>query len=226
MLDFVLGHLDNKYLETEPAKVAYFCSELKVAAHHLPSKTYGGRYMVRPTVRYFVDRSPIFFPPPPELSVVTFTYLQGPETTLAGFAHHLHTYLPLFRQLPEFHFLFLARNTAQFGKAAEVFQDLVTIPLQSNPAEDLLRYFRIRKAWDLALYGSVTEDDLIFRNLAKHRFGGSRFEHFYRAWKVTRVSDQELREEFRGSDRPHTVRFEAQILEAIGAPEPDSGENR
>lgn len=226
MLDFVLGNLGNHYLETEPAKVAYFCTEQKVPAHHLPSKTYSGRHMTRPTIRYFVDRTPMFVSSTSEPSFVTFTYLQGPEANLAGFAHHLQSYLPLFRQLSEFHFLFLARNDAQFAKAAEVFRDLVTIPLQSNPAEELLRYFRIRKAWDLALYGSVTEDDLIFRNLAKDRFRGSRFEHFYRAWKVARVSDEEIREELRGSDKAHTVRFEAQILKAIGTPEHDAGENR
>jgi len=226
MLDFVLGNLGNHYLETEPAKVAYFCTEQKISPSHLPSKTYSGRHMVRPTIRYFVDRSPIFVSSASEPSFVTFTYLQGPEANLAGFAHHLRTYLPLFRQLSEFQFLFLARIDAQFAKAAEVFRDLVTIPLQSNPAEDLLRYFRIRKAWDLALYGSVTEDDLIFRNLAKERFRGSRFVHFYRAWKVARVSDQEIREELRGSDKPHTVGFEAQILKAIGTPDSDAGENR
>jgi hypothetical protein len=225
MLDFVLGNLGNHYLETEPAKVAYFCSKRNVPKHDLPSKTYSGRHMARPTVRCFVDRSPMFVSSPSEPSFVTFTYLQGPETNLAGFAHHLQAYLPLFRQLSEFRFLFLARNDAQFGKAADVFRDLVTIPLQSNPAEDLLRYFRIRKAWDLALYSSVTEEDLIFRNLAKDRFRGSRFEHFYRAWKVARVSDQEIREELRGSDKPHDVQFDAQILKAIG-PEPESGENR
>jgi hypothetical protein len=38
----------------------------------------------------------------------------------------------------------------------------------------------------------VTEGDLIFRNLARERFAGSRFEHFYRAWKVGRVSEEQM----------------------------------
>ena len=62
MLDFVLGNLDLDYLETEPDKVAYFCRELQLPKQHLPSKTYSGRYTVTPTVRYFVDRYPMFFP--------------------------------------------------------------------------------------------------------------------------------------------------------------------
>lgn len=226
MLDFVLGNLENQYLETEPDKVAYFCTELKIAPHHLPSKSYAGRYMTSPTVRYFVDRCPMFFPSAPAPRVLTFTYLQGPEASLAGFAHHLQAYLPLFRQLSEFRFLFLARSEAHFAKAGELFRDLVAIPLESNPADDLLRYFAIRKAWDLAQYASVTEGDLIFRNLAKERFCGTRFEHFYRAWKIGRVSDGEIRDELPGSDKPHAVQFEARLLKPMAGPESASGEKR
>jgi hypothetical protein len=227
ILDFVLGNLDNNYLETEPDKVAYFCSELNIPAGSLPSKTYGGRHLARPTVRYFVDRYPMFFSAevatPP---IVTFTYIQSPEVSLAGFVHHLQMYLPLFRELSEFRFLFLARAEAFFLKAPELFRDLVTIPLQSNPAEDLLRYFAIRKAWDLAKYTSVTEDDLIFRNLAEERFRGPRFEHSYRAWKVGRMSEAQIREDLPGSGKPHTVHFETRILKPIAAAHPQLEETR
>ena len=222
MLDFVLGNLGNRYLETERDKVRYFCSDLNIPTHDLPSKSYAGRYTPKPTIRYFVDRFPMFFPPDPAPRVVTFSYIQGPEGSLAGFAHHLHAYLPLFRQLSELRFLFLARTDSHFAKASELFQDLVAIPLESNPADDLLRYFTIRKAWDLAQYASVTEGDLIFRNLAKERFGGARFEHFYRAWKFGRVSDGEIREELRGSDKPYAVHFDAQTLAPICGPESEA----
>ena len=227
MLDFVLGNLDLDYLETEPEKVAYFCTERKVPKQHLPSKTYIGRHTVTPTVRYFVDRYPMFFPPASSNArSVTLTYIQDTQANLAGFVHHLQIYLPLFRELSEFRFLFLARTNAHFAKASELFRDLVTIPLSSNPAEDLLRYFAIRKAWDFAQYTSLTEADLIFRNLAKERFQGTRFEHLYRAWKVGRVADAEIRADLCGSDKPHTVQFDTQTLQAIGASEGGTKENQ
>ena len=225
-LDFVLGNLDNQYLETEPDKVAYFCSELNVPTHHLPAKSYADRHTAGGVVRYFADRYPMFIPRAPLPRTVVFTYLQGTEASLAGFAHHLRSYAPLFRQLAEFKFLFLARTDCFFGKAHELFRDLVTIPLAPNPADDLLRYFKIRKAWDLAEYAAVTEDDLMFHNLAKERFRGSRVEHFYRAWKVGRISDVEIHEDFPGSDKPHVVHFETEILKAISGPESGTGENR
>jgi hypothetical protein len=217
-LDFVLGNLDSQYLETESDKVAYFCSELNVPTQHLPGKSYADRRTAGAVVRYFADRYPMFIPRAPLPRTVVFTYLQGPEASLAGFAHHLRSYLPLFRELAEFKFLFLARTDCYFGKAHELFRDLVTIPLEPNPADDLLRYFKIRKAWDLAEYASVTEGDLMFHNLAKERFRGARVEHFYRAWKVGRISDAEIHEDFQGSDKPHVVHFETEILRVITGP--------
>ena len=227
MLDFVLENLFHHYLETEPDKVSYFCSELHVSTHRLPSKSYSGRHTVTPTVRYFVDRCPMFFPADsPAFPIVTFTYVQGAEANLAGFVHRLHQYLPLFRELSAFRFLFLARNEAHFIKAAELFRDLVTIPLGSHPAEDLLRYFAIRKAWDLAQYGSLTESDLIFRNRAQERFQGTRFEHLYRAWKMGRVPEAQILQDYRGSDRQHTSEFATQIVRAVGPSSINSGKNQ
>jgi hypothetical protein len=223
----VLANLDNLYLETEPDKVQFFSSQYNVPSHVLPSRTYAGRHTPKPTVRCFVDRCPMFFAPETAPSrIVTFTYIQGPEANLTGFVHHLQSYLSLFRELPEFDFVFLARSDAHFMRAAELFRDLVIIPLQANPADDLLRYFSIRKAWDQAQYSSVTEGDLIFRNLAKDRFQGSRFEHFYHAWKVGRVSEAEIRKDLGGSDQPHSVHFSCRILEPIKVPSLQDGENR
>lgn len=42
ILDFVLGHLDYRYLETEDEKVAYFCKDLGIARFSLPTKHYAG----------------------------------------------------------------------------------------------------------------------------------------------------------------------------------------
>ena len=60
------------------------------------------------------------------------------EANLTEFVHHLETYLPLFRQLSEFRFLYLARVDSHFEKAKELFDSLVTIPLGSDVSADLL----------------------------------------------------------------------------------------
>jgi hypothetical protein len=186
ILDFVLSHPQWEYLETEPEKVSYFCDQLKVPIHFLPAKIYYGQKTSQPTVRYFVDKFPMLLAadassPSP---VVTFTYLQGPEVSLTEFAHHLATYLPLFRELSEFRFLYLARVDCYFEKAKELFDSVVAIPLGSDVSAELCRYFQIRKAWDLKRYASVIDGDLIFRNQAKTRFAGERFgRHSRGVWR-------------------------------------------
>jgi len=131
---------------------------------------------------------------------------------------HLETYLPLFRQLSEFRFLYLARVDSHFEKAKELFDSLVGIPLGSDVSAELLRYFRIRNAWDLGRYTSFSEADLIFRSQAKTRFGGQRFEHLYRGWKVGRVSESDICQEFGGSNRHATVHFAAEVLCRFAVP--------
>jgi hypothetical protein len=223
MLDYVLSHPQWKYLETEPEKVSYFCNELKLPNQFLPSKIYHGRKTSQPTVRYFVDKFPMFFGTDASSTAVTFTYLQGQEVHLTEFVRHLEVYLPLFRQLSEFKFIYLARLDSHFAMAKELFDSLVAIPLGSDVSADLLRYFQIRKAWDLGRYTSLSEADLIFRNQAKTRFGGQRFEHLYRGWKTSRVNDSDIRKEFGGSNGHTTAHFAAEVLcpHAVPGQEPE-----
>jgi hypothetical protein len=212
MLDFVLLNQGHQYLQTEPEKVRFFCNQLKVASYFLPSKIYHGQKTSQPTVRYFVDKFPMFFASHASLTVVMFTYLQGHGVHRTGFVRHLELYLPLFRQLSEFRFLYLARLNSHFEKAKELFDSLVTIPLGSDVSADLLRYFQVRKAWDLSRYASLSEADLIFRNQTKPRFSGQRFEHLYRGWKAERVTESDIRRDFGGSNCHATVHFAAEVL--------------
>jgi len=78
--------------------------------------------------------------------VVSFSYIQPPEANLTEFTRHLNQYLPLFRSLSAFRFLYLARSSSHFQKARELFDSVVMIPLESSPVADLLRYFAVRKA--------------------------------------------------------------------------------
>jgi hypothetical protein len=226
ILDYVLANQNRSYLETEPDKLAYFCGR-NIPSHVLPSKTYHGQATSQPTVRYFVDKFPMFVEahgsPSP---LATFSYVQGAEAHLTEFVRHVETYLPLFRALPEFGFLYLARTESHFAKAKELFDSLVTIPLESNPSDDLLRYFAVRKAWDLRQYACVSDADLIFRNQAKTRFSAERFEHLYRGWKVGRVTDAEIRAELGSQTVQHAVHFRVELLRPFAGNRTDAEDQR
>src|SRR5207245_4296662 len=91
---------------------------------------------------------------------------------------------------------------SHFARAKELFNSTAAIPLGSDTSAELCRYFQIRKAWDLRQYRSVTDGDLIFRNQAKTRFVGERFEHLYRGCNAGRVTQADLSQEFGGTNRP------------------------
>jgi len=213
MLDFVLLNQRYQYLETEPEKLRFFCGDWNIPKHYLPARLYLSRKSPNASVRYFVDKFPMFFDPPSP--VVTFTYIHEGSAVFRDFVRYLESYLPLFLQLSDFRLVYASRTDSHFGKAAEIFNSLVKIPLESDIAEDLLRYFRVRKAWDEKQYAMVTDADLIFRNQARGRFTGERFEGLYRGWKNGRVSEMGIRQEVGTNDRQHTVGFATFLLRRL-----------
>jgi hypothetical protein len=220
ILDFVLLNLGFQYLETAPEKLRFFCETLNIERQFLPASLHLGRKTRVPTVRYFVDKFPMFLVPPSP--GVTFTYIHDGAPGLTDFIRHLERYLPLFRQLSEFSMVYGSRTDSHFQKATEIFCSFVKIPLESDIADDLLRYFRVRKAWDEKQYRAVSENDLIFRNQARRRFTGDRFEGMYRRWKNGHISESGMRHEVGTNDRKRTVGFDTFLLRRIGVPEADS----
>jgi hypothetical protein len=220
MLDFVIANQEYEYLETEAQKVSYFCTALGINERFLPARLYLGQKTTPSSVRYFVDGCPMFvgFAPP----AVTFTYVHEGPVTFAEFIHHLENYLPLFRQLSEFRMLYVSRTDAHFARATEIFDSLVKIPLESDIAEDLLRYFRVRKMWDEKQYTLVTDAELIFRNEARSRFQGATFEGLYRNWKVGQVSASAIEERFRRNERRRTIGFGTYQLRTLQVSRRDS----
>ncbi|PYT83201.1 MAG: hypothetical protein DMG41_31985, partial [Acidobacteria bacterium] len=161
LLDFILANQVLAYFETEQDKVSFFCETMGVSKYFLPAKVYGGRPGSQSTVRYFVDKFPLFIAPflsgaPP---VVTFSYVDSGFQTPSAFLSHLAAYQGLFRQLATFRFLYIAAKDAYFRMAEERFRSLVKRPLESDTSAEISRYFQIRKKWDNHEYVvPVTED--------------------------------------------------------------------
>jgi hypothetical protein len=148
----------------------------------------------------------------PSSPVVTFTYIHEGAPGFTDFIRHLNRYLPLFRQLCEFRLVYASRTDLHLPKATEIFHSFVKIPLESDITEDLLRYFRVRKAWEEKRYREVSEGDLIFRNQMRSRFSGERFEGLYRSWKNGHISDSAIRHAIETNDRKHVVGFDTLVL--------------
>jgi hypothetical protein len=196
-LDYILANHSHDYFETEEHKVRYFTEGLGLSKECLPTKLYFGHNTSSITTRYFVDKFPMFrsqrrLSPP----VVSFTYVAADAATLAGFVTHLKDYLPLFRQLKQFNFVFISTRSGQFSQAHKIFADLVQDPLCLPTAEELLRYFRIRRAWEARQFATLKNEDIEFLHDATIKFRAERFQANYRDWEAGTLSEFEIGAEF------------------------------
>jgi len=184
LLDFVIANPDYRYLETEPEKLRLFCDELGIPKKVLPAKAYEGNATPEPTLRYFVDKFPLFLDASNGSSspVVTLSFVDPGNPTLGSFARHLNQYLPLFQYLRNFHFIYIAASSVHFERAEARFASLVKMPLQHSVPEELERYFRLREAWERKQYRILSTEDIEWLDQANERFGGARVEWLYKLW--------------------------------------------
>ena len=214
ILDFVLLNEGYHYLETEPEKVRFFCGTLNIQKHYLPARLYLGSKTSSTSIRHFVDKFPMFFVAPSP--VVTFTYIHEGAAAFTDFVRHLESYLPLFRQL----FRVPAGLCIPYRFALREGHGNLFFP-----REDSTRIRHRRRSASLLpraqslgqkQYGTVSDADLIFRNHARARFTGERFEGLYRGWKNGRVSEIGIRQEVGTNDSKHSVGFDTFLLQRIG----------
>ena len=220
LLDFILANQGLAYFETEQDKVSFFCEQLGVSKEFLPAKVYEGSSPSQPTIRYFVDKFPLFLGSPFSGAppVVTLSYVDSGFETPSTFVSHLAAYQGLFRQLKCFRFLYIAAKQAYFHKAEERFRAMVKRPLESDVSSEILRYFQIRKKWDNHEYVIPVTADLEFLNEARRRFHGDRFEALYRAWRFGELGDRDLRAEFSQLRPDRAVFFDTFLVNPHGSP--------
>jgi hypothetical protein len=218
LLDFVIENQQHDYLETEQQKVEYFCNKLHLPKTCLPTKTYEAHSSSNPTLRYFVDKYPLFLDSSRSFSspVVTLSYVDPGYATVAGFANHLNAYRPLFRELTAFRFLFISNFAAHFGDAEQRFSSLFGAPNSTDIAADVLRYFRLRKAWDLKKYALFSNSEIEWLNGATRRFAGQRLDSLHVAWCAGQVRDDDVRLALPDSTFPRKAEFATYLVRASG----------
>jgi hypothetical protein len=214
LLDFILANQDLTYFETEQDKVSFFCSQLGISKDYLPAKVYEGAASGQQTIRYFIDKFPLFVaaPFPGALPVVTFSYVDSGFERPSSFASHLSAYQPLLRQLNTFRFLYIAAKEAYLCGAEERFRSLVKRPLESDASNEVLRYFQIRKKWDNHEYIIPVTADLELLKDARERFQGERIEGLYRSWRSGELPECELRAQISQQKPPRAIFFDTYLV--------------
>ncbi len=220
-LSFLLENREYDYFETETDKVKYFCETLKVKKQFLPARIYDGAPGTTPTVRYFVDKFPLFLASmggsssPP---VVTFTYVDTGANSLDSFVTHLCAYQPLFRELREFRFLFVSAAPTHFGRARDKFQSLVKAPFEDSASGDIVRYFEIRKAWENREYVTPVASDLEFLRTSMQRYQGDHFAKLFQDWKAGKLTEKDMALEASPKHSDRNITFDTYLVRERGFP--------
>lgn len=215
ILDFVLGHLEHQYLETEADKIAYFHCKLHIPLAVLPGRIYKGIKSNSNTRRYFVDRFPIFIPCGPESLFLplapTFVYCDSTGHGLLRYIGHLRSYEHLLNRLPSFNFIYAAANDTKFKRADKVFARLFTSHGNFD-ADRLIRYFNIRQLWEDHKTSSLTRPDRQLLREGDKRFHNHIFEDAYRRWTTAQISRNALEEVIRKAKTGESRRFSTCVL--------------
>ncbi len=202
ILDFILSHLQHDYFEGEFDKAQYFHEHFQIPPTDMPGRTYAGANQAPDTIRYFVDKFPLFLDSQPAgQPLLTLTYIDPGFGNLSAFRTHLQAYSTLLSRLPRFAFLFASPNTHLFPKAKRLF----TQQIGQKPADlsaRVARYFRLRSAWDGKRYEALSNDDLEFLNDAKRAFSGEFFESMYEEWQSGTVQENALVARLEGRAAP------------------------
>ncbi len=211
-LDFILANQRHHYFETEQDKVHYFSEALGVEKNALPTKLYLGTKNPSITSRYFVDKFPMFLPTITGSPVINFTYIAPEAGDLVGFVTHLQNYLPLFRNLQRFDFLFLSPCESLFPKARAIFLSLVKGPLEMPSVAEISRYFRVRKLWESKQFAALENEDIEFLNEATHRFTSEKVQQAYKSWAKGELSAAMLASVFSDLNRQRRVGFDTYFV--------------
>ena len=218
ILDFVLAHLDYHYLETEAEKVDYFCSKLSISKAFLPAKRYRGAIRHKTSDHYFVDNFPLFFfPEPSSPPVVIFSFIDPGLLSLASFETHLLAYSTLFSALSTVRFLYITTRTTHCKAAERLFLARMHRTPNSDPGEEVLRYFSLRKLWEAKHFGTLTRDDMKFFEGAKKRFNDAATDIRYQQWIVGRVTSDAVLTEFRDLAPKQEVSFSTELVDGQAA---------
>ena len=192
MLDFVLSHLEYDYFEGEAEKVQYFEQHFEIRPQDMPGRTYRGANKVPDTIRYFVDKFPMFLGSTVAgRPLVTFSFIDPGFGNLDAFRTHLDAYSSFLQRIPRLALVFASPAPKLFDAAHKLFQNKMDPPT-GKLSEQVMRYFTLRANWEAKRYELLKDTDIEFMNHARQCFTGETFESAFAEWKAGHLGEREL----------------------------------
>ena len=215
MLDFFLANRAFRFFPTEAEKVSCFAEELGISEEHLPRKLYRSAAQGTNTLRYFVDKSPIYVDPENQ-NRVHFCYVDEGLHSTSGFEQHLNEYRSLFSRLAQVEVVYIACSHDLFSAVEHVFGKLMVAGNRS-PVDPLIaqltEYFKVRDAYERRDMTGLTQAKLIQLRADRAEFSDPKYERLFEQWKregdacvTTALSPEST------ANRAQVVQFRTQLL--------------
>jgi hypothetical protein len=184
ILDFILDNFNEDYLEEEADKVRFFTEQKNIGFDLLPAKIYESSQGTQATVRYFVDKFPLFVSNDNGTATIpVFAYFEDEYERVTSFAAHLNWYKPLLHALNgQYKFIYVADMVKNFNRAEKQFQAVLSSPHCQTHSPALLSYFRLRKLWEDKKLSQLSDKDLANLNRAEKKFAQPEHERLYQQW--------------------------------------------
>jgi hypothetical protein len=188
MLDFALSKRTLRFFPTEAEKLSFFGEELGISEDHLPRRLYRTAENRSSTLRYFVDKSPIYIDPSENRSALTvhFCYVDEGLHSTSGLEQYLTDYRPLFARLGRVEVLCVASASDGFAAAERAAAKLfgsANRPPTDPFAERIIDHFKVRNAYERRDMSGLNQAKLIQLRADRAEFSDSKYEQLFARWK-------------------------------------------
>jgi hypothetical protein len=184
-LDYVIAHPEFVWYPTESERISLFTEQLGVHRVHLPVWRYASRKNDELTLRWFVDKPPIFMSGADE--TVHFCFVDPGFHTADSFASFLRNYRPVCARLTRFELIYITEASHAAERASRMFKRFFSrdkTPPEDPLVADLLRYFGDRREHEVNGLSGFDKQRLDRYREDRKRFSAERYQRFFDAWKL------------------------------------------
>ena len=212
-LDFVLAHREQRFLGSEAEKVAYFVETRGVPIEHLPVRRYEPRGLGEATLRYFVDKLPIYVSGTDDAPVVHFACVDEGAESLDSFETFLNQYHSLFAAVGAFEVVYVAVDNLWPQKARRIF-DRRYAHFVDDAQTRMYQFFEMRRKWEARDFSGFTAEKVIHYREEKQRFSAPQFEEQYRRWLTNDDADSHV-ESRTGTFRTFVLPYDYELFGSV-----------
>jgi hypothetical protein len=183
--DHVLATPNANWYPTETDRVSLFVDRLGIDKQHLPVRCYPSRRGGAPTLRWFVDKPPIYTQGADK--TVKFCFADPGYHTGDAFVSFLTDYRPLFARVERCEIIYLTCYPASSDRAHIIFNRFLSASLAApvDPLHsDLTRYFTDRLEHETTGLAAFDHDRLNRYRDARRRFSSRRNDELFAAWSI------------------------------------------